>query len=260
MKLDYATLISPYPFYIKNVGGIKSPTLREIWNPTVTYQGYQMYLALLLATPQKYCEHVMPSVMEWYQSLSEQEKLNVNMMDIIVMDKALQISYCKMLNFFFEEDVVWSNEDNLFITYKDVDEQGQIIPIGLIHRNIFTDLCDIILQRCGIVRSDIDTDASKVKSKRALEILKKLQRGREKAAKTSVNDKDTELPKLITAVAVKSKSINFTNIWDLTLFQFYEQFKKEQTNVYFDISATQVAAYGNEKKTFKGNEWYIDNQ
>ena len=65
-----------------------------------------------------------------------------------------------------------------------------------------------------------------------------------------------DLPNLVTAVAVKSNSINFTNIWDLTIYQFYEQVKKEQVGVYFDIQKMSVAAYGNTKNTFKGNEWY----
>ena len=272
MKLDYATLISPYPFYLERIGGIKSPTLKEIWSPDMTYQNYQMCLTLLLMTPQNYCEQIDKTKLNWYQSLSEKRKQQLNMMDIIAMNKSLQQSYSKMFNFFFVENVFWDNtnqvffltkenifydEDNQsFYSYNDKGKQIQTNDYGIIHRNIFVDLCDIILQRCGIVRSDADTDTSKVKSKRALEILKKLQKGRENISKNDKSDKDINLPNLITSVAVKSNSINFTNIWDLTVFQLYEQFKKEQTNVYFDIQKMSVAAYGNEKKTFQGNEWY----
>lgn len=67
---------------------------------------------------------------------------------------------------------------------------------------------------------------------------------------------EIELPNLISSIAVKSNSLNFINIWNLTVYQLYEQFKKEQTNVYFDIQKMSVAAYGNKENTFKGNEWY----
>lgn len=117
----------------------------------------------------------------------------------------------------------------------------------------------MILQRCAINRSDADTDVTHVKNKRAREILEKLQRGRQSISKKATHDKELELPNLITALAAKSNSINFINIWDLTIYQFYEQFKKEQANVYFDIQKMSVAAYGNAKQTFKGNEWYKQN-
>ena len=120
----------------------------------------------------------------------------------------------------------------------------------------FSGLCDIILQRCGVERKDYDVDASKIKNKRAMEILNKIHRGRQAASGKSSHNKDMELPNLVTAVAVQSNSINFTNIWDLTIYQFYEQFKKEQVGIYFDIQKMAVAAYGNSKNTFKGNEWY----
>lgn len=272
MKLDYATLISPYPFYLERIGGIKSPTLKAIWNPDITYQTYQMYITLLLMTPENYCKQADISMQNWYQSLSEEEQQHLNMMDFIANNKNLQSSYTKMFNFFFVENVFWDNKNQVFFLTQDnvfYDETNQFFYLhnnkkektptdnfGLIHRNIFVDLCDIILQRCGIIRSDTDTDTSKVKNKRALEILKKLKKGRENISKTSNNDKDINLPNLIASVAVKSNSINFTNIWDLTVFQLYEQFKKEQTNVYFDIKKMSVAAYGNEKNTFQGNEWY----
>ena len=118
------------------------------------------------------------------------------------------------------------------------------------------ELCDIILQRCGIIRSDIITDMSKVKNKRALKILGKIKKAKQKLSKSNNSYVDTDLPNLISAIAAKSNSINLINIWDLTVYQLFEQFKKEQTNVYFDIQKMSVAAYGNKKNTFKGNEWY----
>ena len=54
MKLDYSELISPFPVYMERIGHVKSPTLREIWAPETTWNTYQMYLGLLLMTPQAY--------------------------------------------------------------------------------------------------------------------------------------------------------------------------------------------------------------
>ncbi len=242
MKLDYATLISPYPFSLTAVGAIKAPTLREIWNPSVTWQTYNLYLQLLLMTPQTYCG-----------------QKDISMFDLIASEQNLQNSYEKMFNFFFEETVIWNKENSAFLTFRKSNGNEEQSLAGIIHRDNFSELCDVILQRCGISRSDTETDVTNVKNKRAKEILEKLQRGRQRISKKSTHDIDVDLPNLVTALAVKSNSINFINIWDLTIYQFYEQFKKEQANVYFDIQKMSVAAYGNAKNTFKGNEWYKQN-
>lgn len=256
MRLDYAALISPYPFPIKNIGNIKSPALKEIWNPKVTYQRYNIYLAFLSMDVKTYCEKIDSSKSEWYQSLSDNDKLNINMFDIITASESARDTFLETLNFFFEENVIWDNESKLFITFADYDKNGQIIPIGTIYRDIFEELRDIILQRCGINRSDTNIDMSRVKNRRALKILNKIKKAKEKLSNNTQNTDEIDLPNLISSIAVHSNSLNFTNIWDLTIYQLYEQFKKEQTNVYFDIQKISVAAYGNEKNTFKGDEWY----
>lgn len=246
MKLKYETLISPYPLRLNNIGNVKSPTLKEIWNPEVTYEKYQMYISLLLATPELYSDET--------RAAEENSQDTENMFDIITENINLQEMYSEMFSFFMVEDVVWSDRDNLFVTYNKKYPSEEIVPVGIIHRNVYSELCDIILQRCGI-SNDIQTDISAVKNRRSREIMKKLNAGRKSAAKGKNTDRDMELPNLITAIAVKSNSLNFANIWDLTVCQFYEHLRREQINVYFDIQKMSVAAYGNEKKTFTGNEW-----
>ena len=119
MKLDYATLISPYPFYLERIGGIKSPTLRAIWSPDVTYQTYQMYITLLLMTPQNYCEHADILTQNWHQALSDENKQHLNMMDVIARSRNLQNSYSKMFNFFFVENVFWDDKNQVFFLTSD---------------------------------------------------------------------------------------------------------------------------------------------
>ncbi|MGN0430788.1 MAG: hypothetical protein ACI4EQ_00350 [Lachnospiraceae bacterium] len=254
MRLDYASLLSPFPFLIEKVGSIKSPLLREIWNPKITYQGYNMYLSLLFLTPQTYYEQMAPSQGDRYQSLSEEEKAKVCMFDLIADNAGLRDAYLKMLDFFLVEHVLWNPESKVFLTFTGAEDDS--LPVGVIHRGIFSELCDIILQRCGIDRKDADMDISKTQNKKALEIVNKIKKGRQAAGGRKVPDKAMELPNLICAVAAKSNSLNFTNIWDLTVFQLYEQFKREQANVYFDIQKMTVAAYGNKQNSFTGSEWF----
>ncbi len=255
MRLDYADLISPLPFYIDKVGSIRSPTLKDIWNPKVTYQKYNAYISYLIMDLKTYCEQVDISKLEWYKSLPDEDKLKISTYDFIFDNEFLKNIFTEIFNFFFDENVIWNNDNKVFITFNDYDNNGNIIPVGIIHREIFEEIRDIILQRCGTAHSDTSIDISKVKNKRALKILSKIKKAKENFSK-SKNAFDIDLPNLITGIAVKSNSINFINIWDLTIYQLFEHFKKEQNNVFFDIQKMSVAAYGNSKNTFKGDEWY----
>lgn len=250
MKLDYATLISPAPCYLEQAGHIKSPRLRDIFCPEVGYPRYNLYLSLLLSTPQHYCEQVNPTQASWYHSLDEEKRNRLSMFDLILADSWLQSAFLQIFRFFFTEEVVFSPENQAFLTYGEE-------PEGVIHRENFFTVCDVILQRCFVSRPDTSFDPSQVSGKKAQSILKKLQAGRQQKSSVSRN-RDTELPNLIAAIAVKSRSVNFINIWDLTIYQLYEQFKREQSDVYFEIQKMSVAAYGNKENNFRGDEWYAN--
>lgn len=115
MKPDYSDLISPFPFYAEHIGHVKSPTLKDIWNPKTTWQGYQIYLGLLLLTPRDYgCEE------------------NISMFDLICSDRRLQKSYTAMFDFFLEETVLWDKSNHLFFTYAKAEENNPMTPVGMI--------------------------------------------------------------------------------------------------------------------------------
>lgn len=253
MKLDYATLISPYPLILNKIGSIKSPTLKEIWNPKVTYNAYQLYLTLLLTTPQTYCETINPTKNEWYQALTDEEKSALTMMYFISEDKGLQEQYCKMLSFFFEENVIWDDYNKIFVSYVDTDDKGQVIPIGFIYDGIWNELCDVILQRCGVDRNKSE-EKPKFKNKVAERIWLKTQKNQKK--ETEKHNKNMELPNIISAYAAFGRDVNITNIWDMTVFQLYDQFQRQQLNNYFDISCMSVAAYGDSDNHFDSGQWY----
>ena len=123
---------------------------------------------------------------------------NISMFDLICSDIRLQTSYAAMFDFFLEENILWDENNRLFFTYKEKDKDNQIIPVGMICAENFPELCDIILQKCGIERRDYDVDASKIKNKRALEILTKIRQGRQSTSGKSKHDKDMDLPNLVT--------------------------------------------------------------
>ena len=77
-----------------------------------------------------YCEQIDISKLEWYQSLTEENKLSINMFDIISNSENLQNMFSDIFNFFLEEKVIWNNEKKLFITFNIYDEKSPPIPFG----------------------------------------------------------------------------------------------------------------------------------
>jgi len=77
---------------------------------------------------------------------------------------------------------------------------------------------------------------------------------RSKAAITT--NEDLRLENLIPAVAAKAYGYNLFNIWDLTLYQFYDQFSRINSNFSLDIASTRWAIWGED--AYDCDPWYTD--
>lgn len=249
MKLDYATLLSPFPLVLNNVGGIKSPTLKEIWSPEITYNIYNLYLQFLLMTPRQYCCEINKELENEYNSKDIDEQNALTMFDIISNDENLQKQYASIFDFFFVERVMWDNENKIFITYTNDKENPQIV--GAIHKGIYNELCDIILQRCGVAKSE-ETEP-KFKNKIAKKVWLKTH-----SKTTTKYDKNLELPNLISAYSAFCGNANIVNVWDMTIYQLYDQFKRLRFKKSYDMSSRSISIWGDKDNKFDGDSWYAN--
>lgn len=245
MKLGYFELLSPDPVNIQNVGGIISPKLKDI--SSIGINTYQYYLSILLMDLKSY--FTMIGQPEKYKMLSDEEKMQINMFDILTINEQSISLLQTVLNFFIKEDVFYSSQNRCFLIRKD-DE-----IIGAITKETYSQICDLIYQR-NCIKSNQEEDLSKVKSKKALEIMKKLQKGRAEKVKQTKSDKNMELGNIISAVANKSHSLNIINIWDLTVYQVWDCFSRLSNNSIYDIQSMRVAAWGNKDNYFDATSWF----
>lgn len=220
---------------------------------------YRNYLNILLMDLKMF--FTMTNRLYDYEKLTDDEKLNISIYDLLIQDVQLAILLQNALNFFIKEDVEYSLEDKSFAVKGNimVKEQGKMVEkyetIGVISRENYQDVVDVICQRNNIKTKDIN-DPTKTKSKKALSIMQKLKKGREEMAKKSKADKNMELGNIISAVANKSQSLNIVNIWDLTVFQLWDCFARLTNNNIYDINAASVSAWGDKDKKFDFNGWY----
>ena len=117
-------------------------------------------------------------------------------------------------------------------------------------------MCELILQRqCCSVSHELE-DASKAKNKKALQILNKLKDGAKQASYSAKQNQDHEFPNLISALAAKSNNLNIVNIWNITVFQFHDQFKRQQLNAVYDFQSTTASVWGTKENKFDLNQWF----
>ena len=245
LKLNYFELISPDPIYIQNVGGILSPKLKDI--SRIGINTYQFYLNIILMDLKTYFTMVNQS--EQFESLSDEYKENLSVYDLLISEEENAKLLQNALDFFIAETVIWSKEHNAFLIYKDDN------IIGFITKEIYLQICDLICQR-NYIKSNLEDDLSKIKSKKALEIMKKLQKGRSEKAKVAKTDNNMELGNIISAVANRSQSLNMINIWDLTVYQVWDCFSRLSNNNIYDIQSMSVAHWGNKDNYFDVSTWF----
>ena len=233
----------------------------------MTYNKYNFYLSMLLITSENFYERINPSKFAWYESLSDEDKSNVTMFDIITNEPELQTLYCDIFNFFFEENFIWDNNIRMYIACKESSADENKTPdknetpdenetpevIGIIHKNIFYDLLDIILQRCGVEKKD-SADRPKFKNKMAERIWLKTQNSQKE--KETTNNTNMELPNLISAYAAFGNGVNITSVWDMTVFQLYDQFQRQRVISYHNLSSMSVATWGDKDNKFDIEGWY----
>lgn len=266
MKLDYGTLISISPLELKNGLGIRSPLLREI--EALSFPVYQSFLGVLLLDIESYYsgmdkngpdyftnyshqeKQAICQIREEYNQLTQEEKEGILPIDIFSYDTKLLNSVTEALSFFLDCRLSYSHEHKGFIGI-DGKRSDCHVP-----REIYSLITELILQRNGIFPSKTAIEKPKFKSELAKKLYYRAKEAEQKRKRNRDNSASMDLPNILSAVAARHPSLNMLNIWDITVYQLYDQFKRLQNNTLYDIQSMSVAAWGDSKNNFDPSQWY----
>lgn len=263
MNLDYYTLLCPVPIDI-GIGKIKNHTLREIGE--LTYFKYGMFQVYLKLTPDDYYKNINKQNCETYWDLlDDEQKKSITLYDLVLTEEDVQQTYIEIFNFFFVEKVVFYN--NLFFILKnnDLDMFDEDMDIsdeniqGVINPANFESVVDIIQQVCCIKSDDpLNEPTPKFKNEKAKRLYERMLKAKKKddERKEKKNSVNMSLPNIISATAAKSFGLNILNIWDITVFQLFDQFNKAQFGDSHYINSVRVAVWGDENNQFDQTLWY----
>lgn len=266
MNLDYYTLLCPVPISL-SIGTIRQPTLREIGE--ITFFRFGMYQVYIKLTPKEYYTVLNTEKGEkFWNLLTEEQRENITLYDVILFEKSVLKVYLDIFNFFFVERVIF--RDNLFFIIKTDDYSIEDKDIKLTENNVcgvitpnnILEILDIIQQICCIKSNDpLDEQKPKFKNEKAKRLYERMLKAKEKQNNRRMKKEyyNLTLPNIISATAYKVHGLNILNIWDATLFQVYDQFEKAQNDDAHYMNCVRVAVWGDEKNQFDPSLWYKNN-
>ena len=218
MKFNYEDLLSGDSIPVDGVGHIRSPLLREL-KPTqgIGTWTYGLYLNMLVWEKDDLIKFMKISSGKRLKALDEDTRLGT--FDTITLLEVSRKLLQNAMAFFMDEELVWDDKRHVFLTKSKTN--GELI--GSITRDNFDDVRDMMLQVNYI---NVGRSAKPVKhsSPKAQALWEKAQQCLKEQAKKSTDDKRMHIGNIISKLCCSGMGYTLLNIYDLTIFQLYDQF------------------------------------
>lgn len=182
--------------------------------------------------------------------LSGQNQQSMTVFRLLTGVASLRQCFFEALSFFISEPFRYVEEENVFQV---IDSSSAVL--GVISNNTYPQIRRTIMQANCLAVEDVELQG--FKGKRARAIYERIMAGRAASQKQKAADeRSLSLSSIISAVAARHHSLNILNIWDLTVYQLYDQFAQLNKSLQVDVSSMRWAAWGQEPFDF--SLWYKD--
>lgn len=208
---------------------LRQPTLGDIVD--LSYDKYQDYLTTFLVKKS--------ALLKSLGTEDGPEFDQYSLYDIMLLIPELRANLLNALAFFVSGTVT-ASEQVIYVDGHPLSTQ---------------DLHDIsaAVAKMSYIESD-DESQHVFASEKARRLWEKMQKGRQELRKAQNADADMDMVNLISALAARGTGYNLFNIWDLTVYQLYNQFARTNVNVQMDIYSSRWATWG--KDDFDVNMWF----
>jgi hypothetical protein len=176
-------------------------------------------------------------------SSEEDNPLGLNMFDVLVH--------------YGSDDMKSELENSLILFFKttriNINTEEHVIYIGesdelrIIDRDNFEKVREVIKWQNCLKKFDDDEDSNEEESDAVKRIREKLNKGKDLVNIAKREDDEGEgieldISDIISAVSSKSNALNKLNVFDLTLFQLYDEFKRLELIEQYDIGIKSMLA------------------
>ena len=249
MKFTYEDLLCGEPIFVEGIGHFRSPKIKEL-NPTtgIGYRQYYTYINILSWDKSDLLEIIKKESEVQYTLLNKKE--NFNTFDIITLFPYLLGIVKSAFEFFIYEVIEWDNADRKFITLSK-DDPNKVV--GEINRLNYDEVRDMVLQM-NYINLGKDESSMNFTTAKAKEYWEKVQKYLKQEGKKSKGDKRFRLSNIISKLSVLPTGYTLFNIYDLTVFQLYDQFLQYGYLRAMDLNE-RACSYGLGSKDFKFDNW-----
>ena len=233
-ELLHSKLLANIPIEIHGLGKIHSPKLKDIAN--IGEDIYNQYLSILLFDIRHLKNDINPKDFEELEKLHPLETISLK----AYYDENFKDLFLEALSFFFYEKANYYNgvfyfDENRVFNHENFEQVIYLIK----YINLITD----------------KTSEVKYANDKAKEIADKIKAAQEKVNKVKAKQGVAlSLFDLISAFAANSYSVNLMTVWDMTVYQFNDQFKRMQLIEEYDINIRSILA-GADPKKVTINHW-----
>lgn len=239
--ITYEDALTGEPILLDGVGHIRSPQLREIGPSGIGWNTYNMYL------------FITKSGVDQVTQLLKIDGAHDDVFSLVIADASLRALYQEALNFFISETVIYDADICGYVVANVLDDMDAVPQVtGVITRENFDDVRAAILELNYIPLSK--TDVKSEYSSSAAEIAwKRMQAYEQQAANKSGHDDASSIGNLISKLCVIHPSYNLLNVYDLTVFQFYDAFY--QCSYMRSISFSEAIVSNHGSDSFHFEDW-----
>jgi hypothetical protein len=236
-KINRLRLLRGKPILVPQIGYLHPLTLNEI--DSLTEEIYNLYLLILTQEPD--IEGI-----ETYDMI----------IDLCFEDKKNAMTVCLALSSFFKENIAYiPNNEDKYSSYFYLDIKNNENKYIINKRNYEQIKFILKAQNC-IEEKKNKKYKTESEKRKAEEIEIKIRKAKEKINKAKMmNNENLELVDLISVFSSISESYNLLNVWDLTIYQFQNQFQRLQMIESYDIGIRQLLAGA--KKEEVNLEYYL---
>ncbi len=242
VKISYEDLLSGDRIPIAGVGHLRSPQLKEM-RPTsgIGWNLYRVYVFYLKQGKEDLAQ------------LLKFEFPEMSVFDIVISIDELRNLYQDALAFFMSECVRYDTTSQSFVCIQIEPNGGETI-VGTIDRDNFDEVRLMILTLNYISTKDVDVAVkfSSDAAKQAWEQVQEYMRQNQEQASRADND-IMQVGNLISKLCAMHPSINYTNVFELTVFQFYDTFFQMSYLRQIGFTEDIVANHGSDQ--FQYEDW-----
>lgn len=234
-ELLHSKLLADIPIEVQGLGKIYSPKLKDIAN--IGEDIYNQYLSILLFDIKHLKNDIDSKDFEELEKLHPLETISLK----AYYDENFRDLFLEALSFFFYEKANYYNG----VFYFDGD---RVLNYENFEQVIY------LIKYINLITTDKPSEV-KYANDKAKEIAEKIKIAQEKVNKVKAKQGVAlSLFDLISAFSANSYSINLMTVWDMTIYQFNDQFKRMQLIEEYDINIRSLLA-GADPKRVEINHW-----